>query len=60
LLVTGEHVVSSGTVLFAPARFFNFVPPQSKAEVEEEEDKFIIYINATAFAKSVELEIARA
>jgi beta-mannosidase len=58
MLVTGEQVVSSGSVLFVPARFFNFVPPELKAEVEEEEDKFIIHMNAMAFAKSVELEIA--
>ena len=49
-------VRSTGTVLFVPAKYFEFVPPRLEAEVEETQDEFIISVTSKAFAKNIELD----
>jgi beta-mannosidase len=54
----GENeIVSQGTVLFVPAKHFEFISPEIEMNVEEKENSFIIHVSSNAFAKFVELEI---
>lgn len=55
-LVSGSEVISEGTVLFVPPKYYDFSPPKLKAEIEEENDKFIISVASESFAKNVELD----
>lgn len=56
-LVSDNEVISTGTVLFTPPKYYEFGPPKLKAEIEEAKDKFIISITSESFAKNVELDL---
>lgn len=49
-------VVSKGTVLFAPAKHFEFLDPALRLEVSEQAERFDITVSAAAFAKYVEVD----
>lgn len=52
--------VSRGTVLFVRAKHFAFLPPSIRAEVREDDERFVIRLQADAYARYVELSLARA
>ncbi|MDD2503485.1 MAG: glycoside hydrolase family 2 protein [Clostridia bacterium] len=56
ILEIDGDVLSTGTVLFVPAKHFKFVPPKLQAKVKETQDKFIIFVTSKAFAKNIELD----
>jgi len=59
-LLIDNTVVSSGTLLFVPAKHFAFIPPELEADVREEEDRFVILVRSKAYAKYVELDLVDA
>ena len=60
LLDINGQCVSSGTLLFVKPKHFNFMNPEIKADVNEEDEQFIITLESQAFAKSVELDLKKA
>jgi beta-mannosidase len=50
-------IISSGTVLFAKPKHFEFVDPQLKVSVEEIEDRFVLTVTSKSFAKYVMLDL---
>ncbi|MDP4181508.1 MAG: glycoside hydrolase family 2 protein [Bacillota bacterium] len=56
-LVEGESTISSGAVLFAPAKHFNFRNPHLEVVVSEEADSFKVTVKAECFAKYIELDL---
>jgi beta-mannosidase len=57
----GENgYIASHTVLFVEPKHFEFKAPEIITEVTEEDDKFVIKVNAKQFAKSIELDLAAA
>ena len=55
-LVSDTEVISTGTVLFSPPKYYEFVPPKLKAKIAEAQDKFIISVTTDSFAKDIELD----
>lgn len=51
------NCVSSGTVLFVKPKHFEFVNPEVKVDVKEQENKYLILLISEVFAKYVELDI---
>lgn len=49
-------VISNGTVLFVRAKHFKFVDPEIEALIKEDDDKFILEVEAKAYAKYVEID----
>ena len=49
--------IGSGTVLFVKPKHFEFLDPQIKWKAEEQEDRYILLLESSAFAKYVELAI---
>lgn len=56
-LEAGRRRISSGTVLFVKPKHFEFLDPQLQWKAEEQEDRYILLLEAAAFAKYVELAI---
>lgn len=56
LMIEGK-IVSTGTVIFVPAKHFDFIPPRLKVEVHEREGQFVLAITSEAYAKHVELSL---
>jgi beta-mannosidase len=50
-----EKVISEGTVMFVPAKHFEFIEPLIEIKVEENGDEFILTLSSKAYAKSVEI-----
>jgi len=57
-LMQGGELVSRGTALFVRPKHFNFVDPEVRAAVLDEDERFVIQVTAEAFAKYVELSHA--
>jgi beta-mannosidase len=53
--VTGDEVISTGTVLFVKGKHFEFKDPKISAEIIEKGDRFVLNIKCDAFARFVEL-----
>ncbi|HEY4695829.1 MAG TPA: glycoside hydrolase family 2 protein [Candidatus Hydromicrobium sp.] len=56
--VIGE-CISGGTLLFVKPKHFNFLNPEIKASIDEVRDQFIISLESSAYAKSVELDLIK-
>lgn len=52
--------VSGGTVLFVKSKHYSFIDPKINVEIREESDRFILTVNAAAYARSVELMLTGA
>ncbi|ADU28568.1 beta-mannosidase [Evansella cellulosilytica] len=48
--------ISNGTVLFVPAKHFEFLNPELDLHVEDKNDRFILSVSAKAYAKYVEID----
>lgn len=57
--IKGRYV-SGGTLLFVKPKYFDFLDPDIKTDVEETEEQFIITLKSDAYARSVELDLANA
>lgn len=55
-LIKEDNEISGGTVLFVPAKHFDFEVPRLRTEITELDDKFIISVGTDAFAKYIELD----
>ncbi|MCX7842373.1 MAG: glycoside hydrolase family 2 protein, partial [Clostridia bacterium] len=53
-------ILSEGTVLFVPAKHFEFKEPGLKTQVEEQQDRYAITVTSEAFAKFIELDLKSA
>jgi beta-mannosidase len=56
----GNRIVSRNTTLFVKPKDFNFIDPEIKLYIEENESSFFIAVKSSAFAKSVALELSEA
>ncbi len=56
-LLSDDHCISSGTVLFTKAKHFEFVDPEIQADIKESDNGFKVILQAKAFAKYIELDI---
>lgn len=52
-----EVVVSKGTRLLVPAKYFEFKKPIYQSEIKEKEDRFELIIKTSEFARHVEVKI---
>ncbi len=59
-LLSGDSYESGGTLLFVKNKHFEFIEPNIKAIVEEAEDRFLIRLNSSAFARYVGLDLTDA
>jgi beta-mannosidase len=59
-LIDNGDIISGGTVLFTKAKHFTFLDPKISAEINEEDDKFILSISAKTYARFVELDLTDA
>lgn len=51
---------SMGTVLFVPPKHFEFIKPEIRTEVSENDQEFLITVSSNTFAKYVELDLRNA
>jgi beta-mannosidase len=58
--IQNSQSVSTGTVLFVPAKHFNFRSPNLKTDITEEDERFVIKLKASSFAKYIELSLKQA
>ncbi|GLX69395.1 beta-mannosidase [Paenibacillus glycanilyticus] len=58
--VAGGEIISEGTALFVKPKHFELLNPEIRAEVAEEEDRFIVTLDSQAFAPFVLLELSHA
>ncbi|KNY26868.1 beta-mannosidase [Pseudobacteroides cellulosolvens] len=56
-LTEGDKVLSSGIVLFVPAKYFNFKDPEIEVNIKEEPDRFVIGLTSKKLAKYIELNL---
>jgi beta-mannosidase len=56
-LTTGVGVISRGTVLFTEPKHFEFLDPQLKATITEQDRQFVISLATANFAKYVEVSL---
>jgi beta-mannosidase len=56
-LLIGGELVSTGTVLFVPAKYFEFADPKLSLHVTETQNAFEITITAKHFARFIELSL---
>ncbi|MFV2050473.1 beta-mannosidase [Metabacillus sp. YM-086] len=56
-LEKGGEIISNGSVLFEPAKYFNFLDPKLALKIDETEEHFQIKVHSKSFAKYVELSI---
>jgi len=54
-LQKGQDIISSGTHIFVPAKYYKFVDPEIKIDVEERESDYKISVYSEHFAKYVEI-----
>jgi beta-mannosidase len=55
-----EGLISTNTILFVEPKHFEFKSPEIRADVTEQQDKFIIRVSAKQFGKSIELDFEEA
>ena len=55
-----EESVSEGTAIFVRVKHFDFKNPEIKMNVTESRDAFLIELNATSYAKYVEIDMEKA
>ncbi|WP_226670644.1 beta-mannosidase [Metabacillus litoralis] len=51
------EIISNGSVLFEPAKYFNFQDPKLDLKIDETEERFQIKVHSQSFAKYVELSV---
>lgn len=56
VLIVDEVEISKGSVLFVKPKHYNFVQPGLRAAISEEEDCYVIQVDADAFAQFIELD----
>jgi len=59
-LWNGDECISGGTLLFVKHKHFEFMDPEIRVTVEEQEDHFLIRLQSSAFAKYVGLDLTDA
>lgn len=56
-LIRDGVTLSTGTVLFVPAKYFEFINPELEVQIEEKENIFKLTIVSKAYARYVELDL---
>jgi beta-mannosidase len=59
-LTANDTELGGGTVIFVPAKEFNFLNPEIGVSVEEREESFVLSVTSQAYAKSVCLDLEQA
>ncbi|SEU27583.1 glycoside hydrolase family 2 protein [Paenibacillus sp. NFR01] len=59
-LTADDQEISGGTALFVKSKHFEYLDPCIAAEVTEEEDRYVVQLRSSAFAKFVSLDLSDA